>query len=77
MFHEALYVIQHCYMLQRLVDMLEKKTHLPSILQSLGCIAQIAMPVFETREDEIVEFISKKVLKRSNVGSSSLKFSLI
>ncbi|XP_020598033.1 sister chromatid cohesion protein PDS5 homolog A [Phalaenopsis equestris] len=51
---------------KRLVDMLEKKTHLPSILQSLGCIAQIAMPVFETRENEIVEFISKKVLKRKN-----------
>ncbi|KAK8944554.1 hypothetical protein KSP39_PZI007591 [Platanthera zijinensis] len=51
---------------KRLVDMLEEKRHLPSILQSLGCIAQITMPVFETREDEIVEFIVKKVLKRSN-----------
>ncbi|XP_020691826.1 sister chromatid cohesion protein PDS5 homolog A [Dendrobium catenatum] len=57
---------------KRLVDMLEKKTHLPSILQSLGCIAQIAMPVFETREDEIVEFISKKVLKRSNDTAAAL-----
>ncbi|KAH0459071.1 hypothetical protein IEQ34_011885 [Dendrobium chrysotoxum] len=57
---------------KRLVDMLEKKTHLPSILQSLGCIAQIAMPVFETREHEIVEFISKKVLKRSNDTAAAL-----
>ncbi|KAK1293098.1 hypothetical protein QJS10_CPB17g00422 [Acorus calamus] len=38
---------------KRLVDMLDRKTHLPAILQSLGCIAQIAMPVFETREGEI------------------------
>ncbi|KAG0495215.1 hypothetical protein HPP92_006209 [Vanilla planifolia] len=56
---------------KRLVDMLEEKRHLPSVLQSLGCIAQIAMPVFETREDEIVEFIVKKVLEHSNETASS------
>lgn len=53
--------------LQRLVDMLEEKTHLPAVLQSLGCIAQTAMPVFETRESEIEEFIIDKILKRNNV----------
>lgn len=58
---------------KRLVDMLEEKRHLPSILQSLGCIAQITMPVFETREDEIVEFIVKKILKRSNGILSTLE----
>ncbi|XP_019419050.1 PREDICTED: sister chromatid cohesion protein PDS5 homolog A-A-like isoform X3 [Lupinus angustifolius] len=46
-----------------LVDMLEEKTHLPAVLQSLGCIAQTAMPVFETRESEIEEFIINKILK--------------
>ncbi|KAJ6814311.1 sister chromatid cohesion protein PDS5-like protein A [Iris pallida] len=51
---------------KRLVDNLDEKTHLPAILQSLGCIAQCAMPVFETREDEIVGFIKQKVLERSN-----------
>ncbi|PKA59812.1 DNA mismatch repair protein MSH6 [Apostasia shenzhenica] len=56
---------------KRLVDMLEEKTHLLSILQSLGCIAQTAMPVFETREDEIVEFLKKKVLERSDEVSGS------
>ncbi|RDX89521.1 Sister chromatid cohesion protein PDS5-like B, partial [Mucuna pruriens] len=48
---------------KKLVDMLEEKTHLPAVLQSLGCIAQTAMPVFETRENEIKEFILNKILK--------------
>ncbi|KAK9156348.1 hypothetical protein Sjap_003828 [Stephania japonica] len=48
---------------KRLVDMLEEKTHLPAVLQSLGCIAQTAMPVFETRENEIVEFIKINILE--------------
>ncbi|KAF5742835.1 sister chromatid cohesion protein PDS5 A isoform X1 [Tripterygium wilfordii] len=47
---------------KRLVDLLEEKTHLPAVLQSLGCIAQTAMPVFETRESEIQEFIRSKIL---------------
>ncbi|XP_057757523.1 sister chromatid cohesion protein PDS5 homolog A-like isoform X1 [Arachis stenosperma] len=51
---------------KRLVDMLEEKTHLPSVLQSLGCIAQTAMPVFETRESEIEEFIINKILKQDS-----------
>ncbi|CAN6221625.1 unnamed protein product [Urochloa humidicola] len=49
---------------KRLVDLLEeKKVHLPSMLQSLGCIAQISMPIFETREEEIISFITKKILE--------------
>ncbi|KAJ4704111.1 sister chromatid cohesion protein PDS5-like A-like [Melia azedarach] len=51
---------------KRLVDMLEEKTHLPAVLQSLGCIAQTAMPVFETRESEIEEFIKSKILSCSS-----------
>ncbi|KAL2339290.1 hypothetical protein Fmac_013736 [Flemingia macrophylla] len=47
---------------KKLVDTLEDKTHLPAVLQSLGCIAQIAMPVFETRENEIKDFILNKIL---------------
>lgn len=47
--------------------MLEEKTHLPAVLQSLGCIAQTAMPVFETRESEIEEFIKSKILSCSSV----------
>ncbi|XP_024637720.1 sister chromatid cohesion protein PDS5 homolog A isoform X2 [Medicago truncatula] len=48
---------------KKLVDMLEENTHLPAVLQSLGCIAQNAIPVFETRESEIKEFITNKILK--------------
>ncbi|KAK1317916.1 DNA mismatch repair protein MSH6 [Acorus calamus] len=60
---------------KRLVDMLDRKTHLPAILQSLGCIAQIAMPVFETREGEIVKFITSKVLECSNNAEGDPKTS--
>ncbi|CAH9112133.1 unnamed protein product [Cuscuta epithymum] len=48
---------------KRLVDMLEEKSHLDAVLQSLGCIAQTAMPVFETRESEIEQFIKKNMLQ--------------
>lgn len=47
--------------------MLDKKTHLPAVLQSLGCIAQTAMPVFETRESEIEGFIKREILECSSV----------
>ncbi|CAL9170887.1 unnamed protein product [Musa hybrid cultivar] len=57
---------------KRLVDTLEDKTHLPAILQSLGCIAQTALPIFETREDEIIEFITSKILHDSNADEISL-----
>ncbi|XP_071689759.1 sister chromatid cohesion protein PDS5 homolog A isoform X3 [Rutidosis leptorrhynchoides] len=50
---------------KKLVEMLEKKTHLPCVLQSLGCIAQIAMPVFETQETKIKRFIKEDILKCS------------
>lgn len=48
--------------------MLEEKTHLPAVLQSLGCIAQTAMPLFETRESEIEEYIINKILKSDSVS---------
>lgn len=48
--------------------MLEEKTHLPAVLQSLGCIAQTAMPVFETREKEIEEFIKNQILNCDSVS---------
>ncbi|XP_043688840.1 sister chromatid cohesion protein PDS5 homolog A-B isoform X2 [Telopea speciosissima] len=58
---------------KRLVDMLDGKTHLPAVLQSLGCIAQTAMPVFETRESEIVEFITSKILERSDKADDNTR----
>ncbi|CAN4114615.1 unnamed protein product [Withania somnifera] len=53
---------------KKLVDMLDEKLHLPAVLQSLGCIAQTAMPVFETREKEIEQFIKKKILELSHTS---------
>lgn len=61
------FIIYDTLFLQRLVDMLEEKIHLPAILQSLGCIAQNAMPVFQTKEGEIVDFIQKKIFECSDV----------
>ncbi|KAG6695602.1 hypothetical protein I3843_09G106700 [Carya illinoinensis] len=60
---------------KRLVDMLEEKTHLPAVLQSLGCIAETAMPVFETRDSEIEDFIIKKILQCSNKEADDTKAS--
>ncbi|XP_030473954.2 sister chromatid cohesion protein PDS5 homolog A [Syzygium oleosum] len=60
---------------KRLVDMLEDKTQLPAVLQSLGCIAQTAMPVFETREDEITEFIKSKILMCSDKADENTESS--
>ncbi|XP_040362062.1 sister chromatid cohesion protein PDS5 homolog B isoform X1 [Rosa chinensis] len=60
---------------KRLVDMLEEKTHLPAVLQSLGCIAETAMPVFETRESEIEKFIIEKILKRTDKPGDNKKAS--
>ncbi|XP_047310711.1 sister chromatid cohesion protein PDS5 homolog A [Impatiens glandulifera] len=51
-----------------LVDMLEEKKNLPAVLQSLGCIAQAAMSVFETRESEIDGFIKAEILQCSDTG---------
>eukprot|EP01018_Ginkgo_biloba_P037003 Gb_06732 [translate_table: standard] len=51
---------------KRLVDMLESDDHLSTVLQSLGCIGQIAMPVFETREEDVIHFICRKLLRRSS-----------
>lgn len=58
---------------KRLVDMLEKRTNLPSVLQSLGCIAQMAMPVFETQESKVVNFIRKDILRCSQKTGDKAK----
>ncbi|CAN4127000.1 unnamed protein product [Withania somnifera] len=58
---------------KRLVDMLNEKSHLPAVLQSLGCIAQTAMPVFETREKEIEQFIKKNILELSHTSEGKAK----
>ncbi|KAK6133264.1 hypothetical protein DH2020_033025 [Rehmannia glutinosa] len=52
---------------KRLVDMLEERSHLPAVLQSLGCIAQAAMPIFETRESEVQKFIKENILELGHI----------
>jgi len=54
--------------------MLEDKRYQPAVLQCLGCIAQIAMPVYETRESEVVEFIRSKILKLKSVCISNVLY---
>lgn len=58
---------------KRLVDMLESGTHLPAILQSLGCIAQNAMPVFETREDDVIQFLCDKLFRQNSNTTDLLR----
>ncbi|XP_011086272.1 sister chromatid cohesion protein PDS5 homolog B isoform X2 [Sesamum indicum] len=53
---------------KRLVDLLEEKSRLPAVLQSLGCIAQAAMPVFETRESEVEKFIKANILELGHIA---------
>ncbi|KAJ7523458.1 hypothetical protein O6H91_18G050900 [Diphasiastrum complanatum] len=57
----------------RLVDSLEDNNHLATKLQSLSCIAQNAMPVFETREDEIIRFVVRNLLRRNSVNLEEKK----
>ncbi|XP_071707442.1 sister chromatid cohesion protein PDS5 homolog A-like [Rutidosis leptorrhynchoides] len=60
---------------KRLVDTLEKRTNLPSVLQSLGCIAQTATPVFETQESKVVNFITNEILRCSQKTGANEKHS--
>ncbi|OIT18711.1 hypothetical protein A4A49_43650, partial [Nicotiana attenuata] len=62
---------------KRLVDMLDEKSHLPAVLQSLGCIAQTAMPVFETREKEIEQFIKKNILERGHTDQLDVRLKAV
>lgn len=55
---------------KQLVESINNCQNLPTVLQSLGCIAQTAIPIFETREDEVIKFIVRKLL-RSDCGSVS------
>eukprot|EP00252_Welwitschia_mirabilis_P002575 TRINITY_DN12525_c0_g1_i2.p1 TRINITY_DN12525_c0_g1~~TRINITY_DN12525_c0_g1_i2.p1 ORF type:complete len:934 (+),score=228.42 TRINITY_DN12525_c0_g1_i2:102-2804(+) len=64
--HETLV---HLY--EQLLQFLETSQCLSSVLQSLGCIAQAAVTIFESHEDEIIKFIVRKLLKRHCERESS------
>jgi len=55
---------------KQLVESINNCQNLPTVLQSLGCIAQIAIPIFETREEDVIKFIVRKLL-RSDCDSVS------
>ncbi|OVA03847.1 hypothetical protein BVC80_8065g3 [Macleaya cordata] len=42
---------------KKLVDSLHSRENVPTVLQSLGCIAQYSVSTFESREEEITSFI--------------------
>lgn len=58
---------------RKLVDLLETGAHLPTVLQSLGCIAQNAMSVFETREEDIVNFLVQDLFRRDVTHVADVK----
>lgn len=56
---------------RKLLDLLESDVKLPTILQSLGCIAQHAMSVFETHEEDLVNFLVRDLFTRDDLQASS------
>ncbi|KAI5067093.1 hypothetical protein GOP47_0017621 [Adiantum capillus-veneris] len=52
---------------RKLLDLLESSINLPTILQSLGCIAQHAMSVFEAHEEDLVNFLVREIFRRGSI----------
>ncbi|MCO5578811.1 hypothetical protein L7F22_032658 [Adiantum nelumboides] len=51
----------------RLLELLQDDNpQLPAILQSLACIAQRAISIFETQEDDIVRFVVRSLLQKDS-----------
>eukprot|EP00897_Mesotaenium_endlicherianum_P005452 jgi/Mesen1/4935/ME000246S04157 len=59
---------------QKLVGCLEDTSMLPTVLQSLGTIAQHAMAVFEAQEDDIIKFVVRNILRRHPEPTIRRKF---
>lgn len=51
------------------MDALHSGRNIPTVLQSLGCIAQNSISVYETREGEIMQFMYEKIFQTVEVGS--------
>lgn len=58
-----------CYFFQKLLDLLVSGVNLSTVLQSLGCIAQHDVSVFETSEDVLVNFLTKDLFRRDCVSA--------
>ncbi|XXG74106.1 hypothetical protein AAC387_Pa07g2909 [Persea americana] len=52
----------------KLVDSLQNGRNIPTVLQSLGCIAQHSVPTYESREEEVTQFIINKIFYSTNLS---------
>lgn len=48
---------------QGLIDSLYSHWNIPTILQSLGCIAQYSVSTFQTRGEEVTSYICQKIIQ--------------
>ncbi|XP_027368350.1 sister chromatid cohesion protein PDS5 homolog A [Abrus precatorius] len=53
-----------------LIDSLYSQWNVPTVLQSLGCIAQYSVSTFETRHEEITSYISQKIIQMEHMEDS-------
>ncbi|XP_061341944.1 sister chromatid cohesion protein PDS5 homolog B [Gastrolobium bilobum] len=52
---------------EELIDSLYSQWNVPTILQSLGCIAQYSVSTFETRDEEITSYICQKIIQMEHL----------
>ncbi|XP_054798442.1 sister chromatid cohesion protein PDS5 homolog B isoform X2 [Prosopis cineraria] len=52
---------------QELIISLYSQRNLPTVLQSLGCIAQYSISTFDTRDAEITKYISHKIIQAEHL----------
>lgn len=57
--------------MQQLYTALVDCDNLPAVIQSLGCIAQHRVELFEKREDDIIRFVIRNLMKRPSVSTLS------
>ncbi|XP_076919857.1 sister chromatid cohesion protein PDS5 homolog B-like [Bidens hawaiensis] len=61
------------YMCKTLVDALESGQHTPTVLQSLGCMAQHSISAFESHAEEITRYIFDNIFLVKEVGRSNIQ----
>lgn len=57
---------------QGLVDSLHSGRNVPTVLQSLGCIAQYSVSSFESQNEDITPYINKNIIQVSFVSYITL-----
>ncbi|KAK1422159.1 hypothetical protein QVD17_25081 [Tagetes erecta] len=60
------------YLCKTLVDALESGQHTPTVLQSLGCMAQHSVSAFETHAEEITRYIVDNIFLAKEDGRSGI-----